>query len=246
MKNLILISGQMRSGKNQFAEYLQRELEKVGTVNTDLFARSLKDWCKKDFYDLSIILNNIAEEIKVIANILFDAEHKTHPSKNTILKKIEEITNKLKIKDYNWYEEKTEITRTILQLVGTNIFRKRVDNDWWPKQTLKRVLESQSDYIIITDCRFPNEITVFTDRMFKYEDINVITIRINRKNINTNKGNISSHESEIALNDWKEWNYIVDNNGTLDDLNDSAIKVVSDILQISKPEEILLIRQGVL
>lgn len=221
MKKVILVSGRMRTGKNQFAEYLQDVFKKRGlTVSTDLFAKTLKDWCKEDFKDLTIVLENLAEELKESVNRYTDLKQiMINPNP---IHHIEKIIDKLKINDLNWYEDKTPITRSILQLYGTNIFRKRVDDNWWVKQMKKRILSTNSDVIIITDTRFPNEITEIIDNSYE-----TITIRIER-NINT-KEHMNLHASETSLDDWKEWNYIVQNNGTLEDLRLSAINIANDL-----------------
>jgi mRNA degradation ribonuclease J1/J2 len=221
MKKVILVSGRMRSGKNQFSEFLKRNLINDGLkVFEDLFARSLKDGCKEDFLNLKNVLENISEEIKAKVNLFID--QRQIMLSDSVINDIEKTIDKLKIKDENWYEDKTDITRSILQLYGTEIFRRRVDNNYWVKQVKDRCISSNDDVIIITDCRFPNEIT----EMF-CDDYETIVVRIIR-NINTNE-HVSNHASETALDNWKEWSYIVENNGTLDDLKGSASVITEDL-----------------
>ena len=228
MKKVLLISGKIHCGKNQFAQYIKEEFKKKGLkVSEDLFARSLKDGCKEDFRKLSNVLDNICEEIKAKIGLFADQrEAMLYPD---IIASIDKSVNKLKIKDENWYEDKTDITRNILQLYGTEIFRKRVDENWWVKQVRNRCIASSDDVIIVTDCRFPNEITEML-----CDEYETIVIRIER-NINTQEL-IASHDSEIALNDWKEFDFIVENNGTLEDLRGSA-KTIVDYLTEESPEE---------
>lgn len=223
MKKVILISGKLRCGKNQFAEYLGSELKKANLkVSEDLFARSLKDGCKEDFRKLTNVLKNIAEEIKAKINLFVD-QRQVMLSDSSI-NDIERTIDKLKIKDENWYEDKTDITRNILQLYGTEIFRRRVDENWWVKQVKDRCIASNDDVVIVTDCRFPNEIIeMFCD---EYE---TIVIRIER-NINTQE-QISSHDSETALDNWNEWDFIVENNGTLEDLKGSASVIANYLVE---------------
>jgi hypothetical protein len=65
---------------------------------------------------------------------------------------------------------------------------------------------------IITDVRFPNEAQAIVDR-------GGIMIRINR----TDKSRINAdHPSETALDNWDGFNYIIDNNGTIEDLHAHA------------------------
>lgn len=226
MKKLILISGKLQSGKNQFAQYLRQEFKSY-KVSEDLFARSLKDWCKEDFSKLALVLDNLSELIKSKINLFSDnREHMLNPA---ILNDIEKTIDQLKIKDHNWYEDKTEITRVILQLYGTDIFRKRVDDNFWVNKMKERVLDSKDDIILITDCRFPNEIEGMYDNNYE-----TITIRIQR-NINTQE-RIALHASETSLDNWSEWDYIVDNNSTLDSLKASAKVIANAITSESKEE----------
>jgi len=218
MKKVILLSGKIHSGKNQFAEFLKKELQRKGLkVSQDLFARSLKDNCKEDFQKLVSVLDYIAEDIKAQIGLFVDQRHiMLNP---TILRNFENSVNKLKIKDENWYENKTDITRIILQLYGTEIFRKRVDRDWWVKQVKNRCVASNDDIVIITDCRFPNEITEMI-----CDNYETIAIRIYR-NINTQE-QIACHDSETALDGWGEFDFVVENNGTLEELRCSASTIV--------------------
>jgi len=223
MKKVLLISGKTRCGKNQFAQFVKSEFQKRGfKVSEDLFARSLKDGCKEDFRKLVNVLDNIREEIQSKIGLFADQRvNMLHPD---MIESIDKSINRLKVTDENWYEDKTDITRNILQLYGTEIFRKRVDENWWVKQVKNRCIASQDDVIIVTDCRFPNEITEMM-----CEEYETIVIRINR-NINTQEL-IASHDSETSLDDWNNWNFIVENNGTLYDLVGSASEIVKSIIE---------------
>ena len=67
---------------------------------------------------------------------------------------------------------------------------------------------------IISDVRFPNEAKAIKDK-------GVILIRINRPGNDTGK-----HLSEIALDDYKNWNYVIDNNGTIEDLIEKVKQIL--------------------
>jgi hypothetical protein len=75
---------------------------------------------------------------------------------------------------------------------------------------------------IITDMRFPNEYQAIKDRKG-------ITIKVNRTKFHTTDAGVfgtitlmdipeKEHESEVALDHITDWDYIVDNNSTIDDL----------------------------
>lgn len=219
MKYIILISGHMQTGKNVAADFLIEKIKaKNLTVKTDLFAHDLKHNCKDDFKILANVLNNYAENLKVLVNTFTSVMTKNH-----MLDSLIEAIDEIKITDDKYFENKNNVTRALLQIYGTEIFRNRVDKNYWAKQVKNRAIESDADVIVVTDTRFPNEINVFND--INTDDIQVITIRVERKT-----GIINEHASEIALDSHKEWNYIVDNNGSLNDLNDAMGVVLDDIM----------------
>lgn len=88
--------------------------------------------------------------------------------------------------------------RKVLQIVGTDMFRKYIREDFWVYLAKKRVIELQMKNpninIVISDCRFPNELDMI-------KDLDGTVIRV----IRPDKEHVDSHESENALND-----YIVD------------------------------------
>jgi len=223
-KKLILLSGKINSGKNQFAEYLKYKFENDGySVSLDLFAKNLKDYSSEDFKPLGNVLRHKIDNIKSMVSLFYDA--KLHVSNGDMLNRINSELDSLTFIDTNFYEDKTDITRVLLQLYGTDIARKRFDDNFWVNKASDRMNASDADIIIVTDVRFPNEI----DDMYNLiSDRDVVPIRINR-DIVTNKL-ITSHVSESALDDYEQWFYIIDNNGSLTDLRDTSDNVVSDLM----------------
>jgi|TARA_Y100000310_G_C20704121_1_gene833226 hypothetical protein len=220
MKYIILLSGKMRSGKNQICDYLVENFkEKDKVVETDFFAKDLKNNCKDDFMLLTSVLNSYADGLKSVINNFYDVM-----IKNSYLENINDEIDKIKVKEENFFEDKTIITRALLQIYGTNIFRDRVDTNYWANQVKNRALDSEADVIIITDTRFPNELDVFSG--VNMDEISVISIRMDR-----DTGIVDSHPSETALDNHLEWSYIVDNTGTLEDLKDSANSIVEHLLE---------------
>lgn len=63
---------------------------------------------------------------------------------------------------------------------------------------------------IITDVRFPNEVKAIKDK-------GGIVIRVDRHN-HPNEPYPSTHESEIALDNYNNFDYYLINNGTIEDL----------------------------
>lgn len=67
-----------------------------------------------------------------------------------------------------WWSEKLSIPdltpRKVLQMVGTDLFRKHFNNEIWVHIVEKKIIEllkkNSSEKIIVSDCRFPNEINM--------------------------------------------------------------------------------------
>jgi len=231
MKSVILLSGKMRSGKNQLADFMKQSLEAKGrTVEMDLFAKGVKDGSKHDFQEVQKYLNNYSDKLKsLVRDVLDDMCNYASqwdvdmlPLRHRFNQIYSEIES-LKIADENWYENKTEITRRLLQIYGTEIFRKRVEDNFWINQTKERVLNSKADFILITDVRFPNEIENMQSD--KYE---LITVRVERKNDSINT--VNEHESETALDNFTEFVYTVDNNGSLENLKQGAEIIIEELI----------------
>lgn len=222
MKTIILLSGHMRSGKNTFADFMIPILKAHGvSVTQDSFANGVKNGSKEDFNNLIKYINGHIDRIKAQIGVLFNLDKITPQA---TLGLVYGLLDQLKTVDSNWFEDKNMITRLLLQAYGTEIFRNRVDEDWWANQFKNKFMKSDSQITIATDCRFPGEIDIFNE----LNEYNVITIRINRDV--KNSIDIINHPSEIALDRWTSWNYVIENNGTLQDLHDSANVIVQDIL----------------
>ena len=93
--------------------------------------------------------------------------------------------------------------RELLQGIGQGL-RDAIDPNLWVKILFANT-EGWTNYII-ADVRYPNEIKAIKER-------NGVLIRIDRKG--TGAGN---HNSETALDDYKEWDVHIENNGSIEDL----------------------------
>lgn len=125
-------------------------------------------------------------------------------------------------KFFNWDGAKDEKGRTLLQYVGTDVVRKQCPNYW--TDFIVSVLElfpNEWDYVLIPDCRFPNEVECFIEH-----GMDTTLIRINRPNFVSNlTPEQLKHPSETAMDDYPPNLYVI-NDGTLEDLSDS----IKDIL----------------
>ncbi len=92
--------------------------------------------------------------------------------------------------------------REVLQFVGTDLFRTQIDPDIWVKSVFKRKY-GEDDIVIIADARFPNE-AAFAKK-------NGLLVKIERNN-----GLVGDmHISERALDDYTDYDFVVDNNDDL-------------------------------
>lgn len=214
-KKLILVSGKMQSGKNTFANMMFDQFKKNYTISQDLLAGDLKNECKEDFKKLAIYLNEFSSNF-------INKLNKINIIDKSIINELKVEISKLKINNDNWFEDKTMITRLILQIVGTDIIRNRIDSAHWIKKLKNRIKKVNDDVIIITDVRFPGEIYDMVD-----ESWDIISIRVERKL----KNDITKqHESETALDNFRCFSYVIDNNKDMMSLIESSKIVVDDIV----------------
>ena len=129
--------------------------------------------------------------------------------------------------EWGWYgdEEDPMTVREFLQELGTDAIRDSLNPNAWINALM-------SDYVceelnegetciypnwIITDVRFPNEAEAI-------KKVGGIVIRLNRKAAAKN-----SHDSELAMEGWGDYNYTFDNDGDLEDLQAFANQVVNNL-----------------
>lgn len=138
---------------------------------------------------------------------------------------------------YNWNGEKDENGRTLLQWLGTDMGRKNNENVWvgCVKEIVK-ALQTEYDFVLIPDCRFPNELDWSDTPFFTY------SIRLNRVNedgsdfdngLTTEQ---KSHPSETALDNF-QLNYEIENK-SLNDIEFAAQTILDDILKMDKEDYI--------
>ena len=143
-----------------------------------------------------------------------------------------------------WWSERLgmEITpRWILQYWGTEVCRNGFHNDIWVA-SVENKLRQATDNIVITDCRFANEVTAI-------KNVGGITMRVNRGQppewydaaIAYNRGpngNTAWSLSKLKLEKLKvhaseyssvglDYDYQIDNNGTIDDFHNQIQSIIN-------------------
>jgi hypothetical protein len=100
-----------------------------------------------------------------------------------------------------FWEGKQLSCRDVMQVVGTDIFRK-LDPNVWVRSTISKIMKESPELAIVTDCRFPNEIEAI-------KNVGGKVLRLTRNPFN------SDHLSECVLDkdkyDWSNFDFIIDN-----------------------------------
>ena len=125
-------------------------------------------------------------------------------------------------------EDRFWVPREIMQELGA--FYRKIDYDFWVKGLRKFLqhakLQGHKDFII-TDVRYINEAKFIKSKKG-------FLIRIERDVENRDQIHGATHESETSLDNYKDFDMYIDNNGDLADLKISSYNIVSGILSIEK------------
>lgn len=189
-------------GKDTVAKilrYITWEKENGFIVDEKYITQELQKSYAEEFNNIKWITMSFADKLKEVASIVFDIRKECW---NDPLVKASLVSN------YNL------TGREILQKIGES-FRKEISPDIWVNSLFSsydslNYRERSGDIIkpnlIITDVRMPNEAQAIKDR-------GGILIKINKET-----GYKDNHISETALDDYDGWDYVIDNNGTLEEL----------------------------
>lgn len=169
-----------------------------------------------------------------IINIAGKAQHGKDTTALILKEKLESKNKKVVIAHYadllkyearqffNWDGNKDEKGRHILQYMGTDVIRAK-NPDYWVGfiKEFMTMFENEWDYVIIADCRFPNEI-----KLWEINNWPNISLRIIRDNFASGLTDEQlNHPSETALDDFV-FDYCIYNDGDLNDLGEKVNKFV--------------------
>lgn len=129
---------------------------------------------------------------------------------------------------FEWNGEKDEAGRTLLQKVGTDIVRKQRPQYWVDfVVSILELFPNAWEYVIIPDCRFPNEIAAIKNAGFKTK-----YVRIERNGFDNGlTEEQKSHPSETALDKYIPDHYIY-NNGSMEDLRGEVERFIAELYGI--------------
>ena len=99
---------------------------------------------------------------------------------------------------FDWNGEKDRYGRTLLQYVGTDVVRKENENYWVDFVIgIIQLFGDNWDYVVIPDCRFPNEV-----ERLKEAGLDVHHLRVIRKDFESSlTEEQKNHPSETSLDD---------------------------------------------
>lgn len=217
-KKIIALVGLIGSGKDTVADYLQN----IHHFRRESFARTLKD----------------------AVSVVFGWDRELLEGRTQYSRDWRETVDE-------WWAERLDITdltpRWVLQYWGTEVLRGGFHDDIWVA-SLENKLRSAKDNIVITDCRFVNEISAIQEqggivaRVRRGEDpewfssaktLSGIVDPMIKKDIEQYLSDMGIHRSEFS---WagQEFKYTLYNDSTLSELYEQVNDLLQD-LQISTP-----------
>lgn len=191
--NFIGLSGDRGSGKNTFA-------------------RLCIDYIKEEHPEYSPREESFASLLKksAAAALGFSADN-AEPWADELKREGSEVKTILYMPDSEWLYETTGITgRQFLQNYGTEAHRNIFGMDFWVDAFWSTNEFSENDVVFICDARFDNEAQSIIDR-------GGIIAQVVNDRVNNN----DSHASEAGL-PGELISAIIDNNGTIEDLRETA------------------------
>ena len=129
------------------------------------------------------------------------------------------------MKYFGWDGSEETKPRDLLNKLGTEIIRNKIDPEFHINRLLQdiEVLSYFFDTFIVNDVRFPIEIEKVKE---KFD--NVTTIKVFRESDELTESQ-KKEISETALDDYTDFDFIVDNSGSLEDLELKANEILNEI-----------------
>lgn len=182
---IIAFAGRKQSGKTTCAHFLMSLFRKHADNNVNIKIYNFADPLKE------LCMN--------ILGLTYDQCYGEDKNKNELV---------------NCFLENRRLTaREVLQLVGTDMFRK-IQKNVWSDATIRQINKEKPDIAIIADCRFPNEVE-------SIRNADGIVIKLTRNPYN------SSHMSETALDpdqyNSSNFDMVIDNNNMSIEQQNNAI-----------------------
>lgn len=122
------------------------------------------------------------------------------------------------------YVDKEVTSRYIMQVYGTEVMRDLFNEYYWVDQVVTKIENSNEQRHCIVGMRFPNEIARVKSKLSG--SCEIYSVRINRET-----GRVDNHPSEISLDDYKDWDYIIDNNYSMLSFEMNVHSIINNIFE---------------
>lgn len=117
--------------------------------------------------------------------------------------------------------------RDFLQYLGTELIRKKIDPDFFTRRMKEDILiySEYYDVIIISDARFIDEIEMIKNNFDK-----VVIIKVEKPNLISNlTEKQQQHASEISLDHYNKYDYVIINDNTLEELKEKVYNILDEV-----------------
>ena len=172
-----------------------------------------------------------ANKVKEIAALLLSCDKKMFEDeefKNMVLPDVwNTVIPRYRVDEFSFIAECTitMTNRQFLQKIGTDCFRNNLHPNTWVNALFSeykpaKLSEYNPSNWIINDVRFPNEAEAIKER-------GGLLIKINR-----NTGYNDTHESETTLDNYQDWDFVIDNNSSKEELFNNLINIYKEWLTL--------------
>lgn len=114
-------------------------------------------------------------------------------------------------------------SRALQQFIGTELLRDCYSKDYHITQVCTRIMAEKPSIAVVTDARFPNE------RVWARSFGATTALITGRNNSQLSTNNFNKHASETGLGSLVDYDYGVDNSGTVAQLRDQVMSIVDNL-----------------
>jgi hypothetical protein len=198
---IISISGKFRSGKDTVAKMISKKLIENGY------------YTKRRAF---------ADNLKKVVEIL------TGEKMSAVSVDFSETVYDFTEDQKNMFLDRWGMTLgTMLQRLGTEVMRDNFDKNVWIKSLWNNIKDMKElEAVLVTDTRFKNEMEFL-------KGVGCITIKVegDPTKVHDITKRDESHESETSLDSYDKYDFVIKNNGTLEELNNKINFITTQILE---------------
>lgn len=114
-------------------------------------------------------------------------------------------------------------SREIMQAYGE--FHRSIDINYWVKKVVDKIEKECYSNVILTDIRYPNELSAINT-------FSGVSINITRENAPSING--ATHSSETSIDNVTDYDFVVNNDGTIEELKEVAYSLVHRLVSVQR------------